>query len=119
MFLINCTNKNCGKQTQAVINLEDGEVYCADCERIIINVPIFTKNQLKNLKQIKRPKKESFSSKCHVCSNEGLPKLVDDKLCCSKCNAHLVKIPKSFEILTKQAILAKMKEDREEIKDRK
>jgi hypothetical protein len=118
MFLINCDNKGCGKNTQAVINLEDNQVYCADCDKTITNVTQFTKAQLKNLKQIKRAKKESFSAKCHACSNESLPKLVGDKLCCTKCNTHLVKIPKSFEILTKEAILNKIKEDAEEAKSR-
>ncbi len=113
MFLINCDNKGCGKNTQAVLSLEDNLVYCADCERTISNITIFTKAQLKNLKQIKRPKKESFSAKCHMCANEALPKLIDDKLCCAKCKTHLVKIPKPFEILTREAILVKMKEEKE------
>lgn len=116
MFIINCDNKGCGKSTQATLDMEDNKVYCSECNKSINNVTIFTKNQLKNLKQIRRPKKESFSTKCHVCSHEALPKLVNDKLCCVKCNAHLVKIPKSFEILTKEAILAKLEEDKEDSK---
>lgn len=111
MFLIYCTNKGCGKNTLAVIDLVDSQVYCADCDKTITNVTQFTKAQLKNLKQIKRPKKESFSAKCHVCTHEALPRLVDNQLCCAKCNTHLVKIPKPFEILTKEAILVKKKED--------
>ncbi len=111
MFLINCDNKGCGKNTQAVISLEDSQVYCADCDRTITNVTSFTKAQLKNLKQIKRPKKESFSAKCHVCFHEALPLLASDKLCCAKCKIHLVKIPKPFEILIKEAILVKEKEE--------
>lgn len=113
MFLINCTNKGCGKNTLAVIDITDNQVYCADCDKTITNVTVFTKNQLKNLKQIKRAKKESFSAKCHSCGHEAMPKLNSDKLCCAKCNVHLVKIPKPFEILTKEAILAKSKEDTE------
>lgn len=116
MFLIHCDNKGCGKNTQAVFSVEDNQVYCADCDKTITNVTQFTKAQLKNLKQIKRPKKESFSAKCHACSHEALPLLIDDKLTCAKCNTHLVKIPKPFEILTKEAILVRAKEDKEESK---
>jgi Zn finger protein HypA/HybF involved in hydrogenase expression len=114
MFLIHCDNKGCGKNTQAVINNEDNQVYCADCDKTITNVTQFTKAQLRNLKQVKRPKKESFSAKCHVCSHESLPKLVDDKLICGKCATHLVKIPKPFEILTKEAILFKYQDEKDE-----
>lgn len=96
MFLINCDNRECMKSTQAVLSLEDNLVYCADCEKSINNITIFTKNQLKNMKQIKRAKKDTFSSKCHSCSNEALPKLVQDKLCCIKCGVHLINIPKPF-----------------------
>jgi len=116
MFLIHCTNKGCGKSTLAVIDLIDNQVYCADCDKTITNVTQFTKAQLKNLKQIKRPKKESFSAKCHICATEALPLLVEDKLCCAKCKTHLIKIPKPFEILIKQALLIK---EKEEVEDRK
>lgn len=116
MFLINCDNKGCGKNTQAVLSLEDNQVYCVNCDKTITNVTQFTKAQLKNLKQIKRPKKESFSAKCHLCNYEAMPKLLDDKLYCTKCNAHLIKIPKPFEILIKEAILVKTKEEMDEAK---
>lgn len=116
MFLINCDNKGCGKSTQAVINLEDNQVYCVACGKVISNVTVFTKNQLKNLKQIKR-QKETFASRCHACGHEAMPKLVADELRCTKCNTHLVKIPKPFEILTKQAILNKVKEETEDKED--
>lgn len=114
MFLINCTNKGCGKNTQAVIDLSDSQVYCAACDRTITNITQFTKAQLKNLKQIRRPKKETFSAKCHSCGYEALPVLKQDKLYCGKCATHLSKIPKPFEILTKETILTKKKEEDEE-----
>jgi Zn finger protein HypA/HybF involved in hydrogenase expression len=114
MFLINCDNKGCGKNTQAVISLEDNLVYCADCDKPITNITQFTKAQLKNLKQIRRPKKESFSVKCHSCGTEATPRIVNDKLHCVKCGTHLINVPKPFEILIKAAVLTKAKEAEEE-----
>lgn len=116
MFLINCDNKNCGKTTQAVLSLEDNNVYCLDCDRPITNVTPFTKTQLKNLKQIKRPKKQAYSVKCQNCTNEDIPKLFNNNLCCKKCGAHLTKIPKSFEILIKNALIEMEKENKEDNK---
>ena len=111
MFLLQCDNKGCGKITQALYCLDDNLVYCVDCDKSITNITIFTKNQLKTSKQIKRPKKESYSYKCHICGHQARPKLENDKLLCAKCDIHLSKMPKSFEIITKEAILNDAKDD--------
>lgn len=117
MFLIQCDNKGCGKSSQAVIDTTDNEVYCAECDKSIKNVTIFSKNQLKNLRQIRRPKKEAFSVKCASCSTEATPKLISDKLLCAKCGVELINIPKPFQILIKQSLIGKAKEEAEEKKN--
>jgi hypothetical protein len=109
-FMINCTNKGCCKTTAAELDLDTNEVICADCKGIIKNIPIFTKTQLKSLKQIKKPKKETFSVRCISCNIEGFPVLLNNQLCCQKCKVHLKSIPKSFEILIREAMLNKDKD---------
>lgn len=111
MFLINCDNKGCHKASQAVIDLSDNQVYCVECGNTIKNITPFAKNQLKNLGQTKKPKKEGFQVKCEKCKKEGMPKLSSsNELICFDCNNVLNNVPKPFELVIKQAIQNNKKE---------
>lgn len=106
-FQINCSNKGCFKTTEARLNLQDNEVYCEACGKSIQNVPIFTKNQMKSLKQTLKPAKGAYSARCEKCKIEATPILINDKLSCPNCKCALNNISKPFEILFRNAIKEK------------
>jgi len=103
-FLMNCTNRGCCKYQEPVLDLRDNEVYCSMCGNIIAGVSSFTKTQMKNFKQVKKPAKSAYSVRCDKCKQEALPKLENDKLACSWCSVLLTNVSKPFEILIKAAI---------------
>lgn len=85
-FLLTCTSKGCGQQTNAYLDPETNEVYCAECGGIINNVSIFTKRQMAHLKQVKPKEKKSFAILCEKCKKTDRPKIVNDEIVCSLCN---------------------------------
>lgn len=89
-FLMNCTNKGCGKDMEPTISLKDNEVYCSLCDKPISNVSPFTKTQMKALGQVKRPQKMPFAFKCESCKMELTPVLkTDGSMVCPDCkNVH-------------------------------
>ena len=103
-FQINCNNKGCGKMQQPVLDLKDNQVYCSECDNIINNVPIFTKNQMKSLGQTRKPQKSAYAVKCNKCKQETLPKIDNNNLICAYCNSPHTNISKPFEILIRKAI---------------
>lgn len=104
-FMMNCTNKGCGKHQIPVLDLKDNNVYCSECGKIIQQVSSFTKVQMKSLGQTMKPAKQAYSVRCEKCKIESLPKIdANDKLVCSSCS-HLHKnISAPFAILIRKAI---------------
>src|ERR1039457_5453481 len=95
-MLIWCSNKGCGKSSNAVLDKNDNEVYCCECDRAIANITSFTKATLKSLNQTRQPTKEAFAMKCASCKNEQLPSLSKDgKFVCRKCQKEMV-VGKTF-----------------------
>ena len=105
-FLINCTNKGCYKSQEAYLDLSDNEVYCSECGKMIPNINHFTKSQMKTLNQVRKNngRIKAYAQRCNSCKNEDLPKLINNKLACSKCSKELPNISKPFEILIREAI---------------
>jgi len=103
MFLVNCDNKGCGKSTKAMIDLDDGEAYCGECDRPIKNITSFAKSQLKGFKQV-RKKSQTFSFKCAQCGTDARPIITNNHLACPRCKSPSTNISKPFEILVRQAI---------------
>lgn len=98
-FLMNCNNKGCGKSNTPYLSLEDNEVYCSECDKIIQNVSHFTKTQMKSLKQVKKDENKSFSVKCEHCKRDGRPNKKLTNLFCKYCNkeiTHLTPIYKKM-----------------------
>ena len=105
MFIVNCDNKGCYKSTAALIDPNDGEAYCAECDKKITNITSIAKNQLKLFKQVKKNNK-IYSVKCEKCKDTNRPKIgPKDVLFCSKCNVKTTGITKQFEILVREAII--------------
>jgi uncharacterized Zn finger protein (UPF0148 family) len=116
-FLTTCNNRGCNHSVAAELELETGKVFCPDCGKEISNLTIFTKNQIKNAKQIKKPKKEAFSTICPACKHDALPALnKTNQLVCVKCQAQLINIPIPFQPLIREAIKNKMLEEKEDNK---
>jgi ribosomal protein L34E len=103
-FMMNCTNRGCGKHQSPVLDQKDNEVYCSECGGKIAQVSPFTKTQMKSLGQIKKPTKSAYSVRCDKCRQEALPKIVNNALICSWCDNPHKNISAPFAILIKKAI---------------
>ena len=60
-FATNCTNKGCMKYNEPFLDTSSNDVICSECNRVIVNIPIFTKNLMKTLGQVKKSVKVAFS----------------------------------------------------------
>ncbi len=104
MFRINCTNKGCHKESEAVLNTETNEVECGECGKNI-DVPFSTKAAMKGIGQIKRAKKseQAFSVECKKCKKVFVPALDQDKnIICGKCSERLDNIALPFANLIRE-----------------
>lgn len=97
-FTTNCTNKGCYKLNTPYL-LED-KVYCSECDGEIPNISQFTKNQMKQNKQVKKNDKSSFSVYCEKCKQTCKP--IDDKeIICGNCKLPLDKLSGAFKLMLK------------------
>src|SRR5277367_4199348 len=103
-FSMQCNNKGCGALTEPTLNTQDNEVYCSDCDKVIANVPIFTKNSLKSMGQTKRGNKSAFGIKCLSCKQDSLPKMIGNDLMCGSCGKKMDNISAAFKPLIIQKI---------------
>lgn len=101
---INCSNKGCYKTDAHVLDITSNDVYCISCGNVIPNISQFTKAQLKNLKQTKRPPKGAYAIQCVKCKVEALPKLQNNELVCQGCSNPLTNISKPFQIIIRNII---------------
>lgn len=87
-MLLQCDNKGCYKETEALLDKETDKVYCSDCGKEIQSNHM-VRTTLKTLGQIKRDKKtnQAFSVVCQSCQENDVPVLKQEKLYCPKCNA--------------------------------
>lgn len=113
-LLLSCNNKGCGKSNVvAGLDLETKKVYCPECDGEITGISSFTISQLKNLKQIRKPKKEAFGVVCATCKHHALPLLLENKLVCPKCKQLHQNIPIAFQSLIREKIKQKISEENE------
>ena len=110
-FMLDCTNKGCGETQAPYLDKDTNKVYCSACNREIMNITIFTKNQMKSLKQFKVREKKPFAVKCNSCNTEDKPFLIKDKIVCSFCSKELTHLTESFVRMLK--IQLKNKPDNE------
>lgn len=110
-FLIECNNKGCAQLQSPYIDPETDIVYCSKCDQEIKNVSIFTKRQMKSLKQIKVKEKKSFSIKCPNCKTDDRPKLIEDNIVCSKCSKNIDNISPFFKNMLKTQLNSINKEE--------
>lgn len=105
---IYCDNKGCFKQNEALLNVDNDEVLCAECGKSITNVTVFMKTQLRASGQIKRfnKKQQTFSVKCPFCEKESCPKLAEKQgLVCSQCGESLEdKLSKPYVLMIKDVL---------------
>lgn len=107
-FLLWCPNKGCRKQNEAMLDVDTNEVYCGECNGLIPNVPVFTKTQMKTLKQVRKPVKEAFAMECGKCKKKALPKFENNQFLCVFCNS-IIKVNQYFVELVKKAISEKQR----------
>lgn len=88
-FTMTCTNKGCGNTQTPYLDRDTDQVFCSMCNKEILNVTVFAKNQMKMSKQYKQKEKKSFSIKCNACKAESRPKIVKDDVVCGSCNKNL------------------------------
>jgi ribosomal protein L34E len=109
-FLINCTNKGCGKFQAPFLDQENDEVYCSLCQQTIAGITVFAKQQMKSLKQFKPKSKKSFAVKCNNCNKEERPIIVGENLVCTLCKKSLDQLTPTFKTMLKEQ-LSKLTEE--------
>ena len=112
-FLIECTNKGCGQLQTPYLDPATDKVFCSKCDEEIINVSIFTKRQMKHLKQVKPKEKKSFAVKCSSCNKEDRPKIANDEIVCAGCGKVLDNISPFFKNMLKTQLQSLEKIDKE------
>lgn len=108
-MLICCDNKKCGQTTEALLDKETDEVYCAapNCGLPIKNVTPFAKSALRSMGQFKRLVKsqEAFAVKCEGCVKMSRPKLSQGVLVCPHCGKEHTSLQAPYAHAIKQYLL--------------
>jgi len=112
-FLIECCNKGCGQLNTPYIDPETDKVFCSKCDGEIPNVSIFTKRQMKHLKQVRPKEKKSFAIKCPHCKREDRPKVLNDEIVCVACSKIIDNISPFFKNMLKTQLQTIEKENKE------
>jgi len=99
-----CTNKGCLKQTDALLDVETGEVICQECGKPIFGVSEYMKRTLKSGGQIVRKnEKKAFMVHCKSCNaNRILVLDKDNNTICKTCH-NKVAVHASFRIAMEEA----------------
>lgn len=97
-FMIQCDNKGCFKQSEALLSVDDNNVICGECGKSIKNVTHFAKVQLKTIGQTTKANKPSkaFSVLCKICNKNDQPKIMNGKVICAHCNGEIVYLSQAF-----------------------
>jgi hypothetical protein len=103
-FTMACSNKGCGKFQEPYYDPKTDKVYCSECDREIINVSSFTKNQMKSSKQYKKKSATSFAVKCTKCGKEDRPILINNNVLCSSCKKPLDNLSEPFKNMLKEKL---------------
>jgi len=103
-FSLPCTNKGCGKIMSPYIDTNDDKVYCSLCDKEIINITPFIKNQMKMNKQFRQKQTKPFSVKCQNCKKEDRPKISGKDVVCAHCNKPLTHLSEPFKIMLREKL---------------
>lgn len=103
-FTIRCNNKGCGKEQEPYLDVASMEVHCAECGKIMPDVTIFAKNQMKAMGQVKRLNRtqKAFPVECQTCTKMEQPILINGKLSCSFCKSEHTHLPAPYAYAIKQ-----------------
>jgi hypothetical protein len=103
-FTIQCTNKGCGNLQQPYLDKATDKIHCSLCDKEIINISVFVKNQMKQSKQFRPAKKVPFATKCKNCPADERPKLVGGDIVCAVCNKKMDHLLPSFVLMLKDQL---------------
>lgn len=103
-FMMQCTNKGCGKTMEPYIEPKDDKVYCSNCDKEITTLSYFAKAQMKSTKQFKQKKTMSFGVKCQNCGKEERPKVVKNDIVCPGCQKPHTHLSEPFKIMLKEKL---------------
>ena len=107
-FTIFCNNKGCGKEQQPYLDVASMNVHCAECGKVIPEVTIFAKNQMKAMGQVKKVQQvqQAFAVECQQCKRQAQPKLAQNKLVCPHCSKEHDELEKPYAYAIKQYLIA-------------
>ena len=116
---INCNNKKCQKNSEALLNVKTNEVICAECGQPISNISESMKRCLKTSGQIVRANtKKAFMVFCKACNaNREVVLDANGDTVCKDCHGP-IKIQASFKLAMQEAgvKLEKLEEKPVEVK---
>lgn len=102
-FATNCSTKGCRKFMEPYVDKVTKKVYCSECDAELLNINIFTINQMISSKQFKEKSNKAFSFKCKNCSKEDVPLKLNKDFVCSFCKEAL-NITESFKIILNEKL---------------
>jgi len=104
-FTTNCTSKGCHKFQEPYLDPATMKVHCSECDKEILNLSIFTINQMKSSKQFKKAEKVPFAVKCNKCNVTKRP-VVDTKgeVVCCNCKKPLDNVSSHFKEMLKEKL---------------
>lgn len=99
-----CTNKGCGQIQEPYLDPKDNKVYCSKCDKELVNITPFVKNQMKNSKQFRAKQSKPFVFKCLKCGREERPKNINDDIVCGVCEKSLDNLSPIFKNMLKEKL---------------
>jgi hypothetical protein len=104
-FSIQCTNFGCRKIQEPYIDLVDDKIYCSLCEKELLNITPFIKNQMKMNKQYRKKQPKPFGVKCPRCGKDDRPKLmINGDIICRGCDKPLDHLSEPFKIMLRDKL---------------
>jgi ribosomal protein L34E len=81
------------------LDIATDKVYCSECNKEIIGLTYFAKQQMRASKQIKKREPKSFAVKCPHCKITDRPTVVSKNIICSSCGKPINDISEAFKLM--------------------
>jgi len=103
-FSLPCNNKGCCKIQEPYLDVKEDKVYCSLCDKEMLGITPFVKNQMKMNKQFRQRQPKPFAVKCQRCGKEDRPKLVAQDIVCAGCSKPLDHLSEPFKIMLREKL---------------
>lgn len=91
-MLLQCTNKGCRQESEALLDQASQNVICQECFKPIDNISPFVKRAMEGFNQVVKKNKDKivpYGSKCQHCQKTTSPVANKGKYYCQHCQKEL------------------------------